>query len=378
MKIIKNVSLVLADKIIEKGAVIFSEKIEEILSIPYNYTNKIEEIDGQGAYLTPGFIDIHIHGSGGSDTMEGNREVLENISKTIAKHGVTGFLPTTMTMDDNSIKRALNNIKECKKEGLSGARPLGVHMEGPFINKEYKGAQAAENIKKPELELLRDYLDIIKIVTLAPEKEGAEMVIKKLSDRGIVSSVAHSSATYENIIEAKNWGLSHASHLFNAMTGLHHRRPGIVGAVLSENITAELIADFIHINPVVLKLVTQAKNLEEIILVTDAMEAGGLEDGEYSLGGQKVYVENAKAKLKDGTIAGSVLTMDKAIKNMIKATGLPINKVVNMATLNPARKLRMDHQIGRIKKGFKADLVLLDRDFNVKKVYINGKEFYSQ
>lgn len=374
MKLIKNISLILPDKIIDDGAVLFSEKIEEIMTFPDSSRENIEIIDGKGGYLTPGFIDMHIHGSGGSDTMEGDKKALENISTTIAEHGVTGFLPTTMTMAESSIRSALDNVRIAKKEGLSGARPLGVHMEGPFINKEYKGAQADKDIKKPARELIEDYFDLIKVVTLAPEVDGAKEFIKEITDRGIVASVAHSAASYEDIKVAERWGLSHTSHLFNAMTGLHHRRPGIVGAVLSGEMTAELIADFVHINPAVLKLVTKAKKLSDIILVTDAMEAGGLDDGEYTLGGQKVYVKDGEARLESGTIAGSVLTMEKAIKNMINATGLSINEVVNMATLNPARKLGLNHKLGQIKKGFKADFVLLDREFNVENVYIGGEK----
>ena len=374
MKLIHNISVVLPNKIINNGAVLFSEKIEKIYSVSNIKNNDIELIDGKGGYLSPGFIDIHIHGSGGSDTMEANRESLENISRTIVEHGVTGFLPTTMTMEEENIKSALENVWKIKEEGIKGARALGVHMEGPFINRKYKGAQADKNIKKPNLNLIRNYYDIIKIVTLSPEIEGAEEFIKELNNKGIVASVAHSGASYEKILEAESWGLSHAAHLFNAMTGLHHRKPGIVGAVLLENMTAELIADYIHINPAVLKLVTQIKDLSDIILVTDAMEAGGLEDGEYSLGGQKVHVKNGEARLKDGTIAGSVLTMDKAIKNMLNATQLPLNKVINMATLNPARRIGLDHKLGSIKEGLRADLVLLDDKLNIEKVFVGGKE----
>ena len=374
MKLIHNISVILPDKIISDGAVLFSDKIEQINSVSNIKDNDLELIDGKGGYLSPGFIDIHIHGSGGSDTMEANRESLENISRTIVEHGVTGFLPTTMTMKEEDIKSALDNVWRMKEEGIKGARPLGVHMEGPFINSEYKGAQADKNIQKPNLDLIRNYYDIIKIVTLSPEVEGAEEFIKELRNKGIVVSVAHSGASYEKILEAKSWGLSHAAHLFNAMTGLHHRKPGIVGAVLLEKMTAELIADYIHINPAVLKLVTKIKDLSDIILVTDAMEAGGLEDGEYSLGGQKVYVKNGEARLKDGTIAGSVLTLDKAVKNMLNATQLPLNEVINMATLNPAKRIGLDHKLGSIKEGLRADLVLLDNKLNIEKVFIGGKE----
>jgi len=374
MKLIKNVSLILPHKIIEDGALLFSDKIENIYSVPPNNFEKVEIIDGKEGYLSPGFIDIHIHGSGGSDTMEANREALENISRTIIKHGVTSFLATTMTMNESDIKKALANVKKMKKEGLKGAQPLGVHMEGPFINKEYKGAQNDKNIQAPYLELIEEYIDIIKIITLAPEVEGAKKFIEKANKKGITISVAHSAASYDQIKEAENWGLNHAAHLFNAMTGLHHRKPGIVGAVLNGDMTAELIADYVHINPAVLELVTKTKDLEKIILVTDSMEAGGFEDGEYSLGGQKVFVKNGEARLKDGTIAGSVLTLDKAVKNMLNATKLDLNEIINMVTLNPAKRIGLDHKIGQLKEGLKADLVLLDKNLKIEKVFSAGKE----
>jgi len=374
MKLIKNVSLILPHKIIEDGALLFSNKIEKIYSVPPIELKNVDIIDGKGGYLSPGFIDIHIHGSGGSDTMEANREALENISRTIIKNGVTSFLPTTMTMNESDIKKALSNVKKMKEEGLKGAQPLGVHMEGPFINKEYKGAQNDKNISVPYFDLIEEYFDIIKIITMAPEIEGAKEFMEKADKKGITISVAHSAANYEQIKEAGSWGLSHVAHLFNAMTGLHHRKPGIVGAALNGEMTVELIADYVHINPAVLELVTKTKDLEKIILVTDSMEAGGLEDGEYSLGGQKVFVKNGEARLEDGTIAGSVLTLDKAVKNMLNATKLDLNEIINMVTLNPAKLIGLDHKIGQLKEGLKADLVLLNKNLEVKKIFKDGKE----
>jgi N-acetylglucosamine-6-phosphate deacetylase len=246
-------------------------------------------------------------------------------------------------------------------------------MEGPFINSDYKGAQPGENIIGPEIELIKDFLNVVKIVSLAPEKEGAQEFIEYIKGRGIVASIGHSSATFLQTREAKRWGIDHVTHLFNAMTGLHHRNPGIVGAALEGELTCELIADFIHIKPEVLRLVIKTKDPQNIILVSDAMEAGGLDDGEYLLGGQKVYVNDGEARLKDGKLAGSVLTLDRALKNMIDTVELPIYEVVNMVTLNPARKLGLDHKIGKIREGLMADLILFDRNFNLKEVYVSGE-----
>ncbi len=375
MKLIYNATVILPDKIINNGAVLFSDKIEKIYTIPEKDNKDYEYIDAKGAYLSPGFIDLHIHGFAGSDTMEGTRESLENISRGLVKNGVTSFLPTTMTMERKNIQKALINIKRMKKEGMKGARILGAHMEGPFISEKYKGAQAADNIINADLKLISDFYDLIKIITIAPEIEGAKDFIENITAKGIVAATAHTAATYEEIKEAESWGLNHISHLFNAMTSLHHRRPGVVGAALtSDNLSTEIIADYIHIHPAVLKLLTQIKDSSKIILVTDAMEAAGLRDGEYSLGGQKVYVKNREARLEDGTIAGSVLTMDKAVKNMLNASNLAVNEVINMATINPARKLNLEHKIGSIKEGLKADLVLLNKNFEVEKTFIAGKE----
>lgn len=373
MKAVTNVNIVLPDKIMRDGVVIFDEEIRDIRRISDIDEDSYELIDGKGGYLTPGLIDIHIHGSGGNDTMEGSQESLSNISQTVIEHGVTSFLPTTMTMRKDAIREALSSIKRAMDNGSDGARILGTHMEGPFINPDYKGAQAEENIQQPTLELVKDFLDIIKIITLAPEMEGAGEFIEYISRKGVVASIGHSSATFSQAKEAEKRGLDHAAHLFNAMTGLHHRKPGIVGAVLEGEMTCELIADFIHIRPEVLRLVTKTKDPDKIILISDAMEAGGLEDGEYLLGGQKVYVNDGEARLADGTLAGSVLTLDQALRNMMNTADLPLYKIVNMVTANPAQRLNIDHKIGKIQKGLDADLVLFDKEFSVKQVFVKGE-----
>ncbi|WP_432403944.1 N-acetylglucosamine-6-phosphate deacetylase [Wukongibacter sp. M2B1] len=374
MKAIKNVNIVLTDRVISRGTIIFDEKIREILySSDLRKYKDIEVIDGMGGYLTPGFIDIHIHGFYGHDTMEGSYKAINTMSENIVKTGVTSFLPTTMTMEGGAIKRALENVAGIKERKLNGARILGVNLEGPFINSKYKGAQMEEYILEPDINLIEDYIDIIKIVTVAPEVSGAEDFIKKMKSKGVIISVGHSAATYEEVERAREWGLSHATHLFNAMTGLHHREPGIVGAVLSSNMTCEIIVDNIHLNPVILKIVTRAKDNKDIILITDSMQAGGLKEGVYLLGGQKVIAKNGEARLESGALAGSVLTIDGAIKNMMRATELPIHKIVNMATINPARLLKVDGKIGHLKEGLQSDIVLLDKEFRVERVYIEGE-----
>lgn len=377
MKAVKNINIILADKIIEDGMLIFDDNIREIRKFysEKNYSN-IEVINGDGGYLSPGFIDIHIHGSGGMDTMDAAQSSLDNISKSVIKSGVTSYLPTTMTMDIEIIFKVLDNIKEYLKIGSSGAQVLGVNVEGPFINKDKKGAQPEENIINPDLNLFDKYLDVIKIMTVAVEKSGALELIEKLNNKGIITSLGHSTANYEEVMKAKQHGLKLITHLYNAMTGLHHRRPGIVGAALNSNLNCELIADGIHIHPAVLELTTKTKSSDEIILVTDSIEAAGLKDGVYNLGGQKVIVKKGSARLEDGTLAGSILTIDQALRNMLDFTELELPDVIKMISYNPAKLLNMEHKIGQIKKGIQADLVILNKELKVKEVFIKGESKY--
>ncbi len=253
-----------------------------------------------------------------------------------------------------------------------GARIIGCHLEGPFINKEYKGAQAAKDIVAPQKDIIDEFVNIIKIATVAPDVEGAEGLIRHLKENNIIISAGHSAASYDEMITAREWGVSHITHLFNAMTKLHHRKPGIIGAVLTTDMTCELIADFIHIHPAVLKIALQAKDLDKIILITDQMMAGFLGDGEYELGGQRVIVKAGAARLENGQLASSVLTMDQAVRNIRQITDLSINEIINMATYNPASLLGMEGEIGCIRNGNKADFVLFNDELELIKVYRDG------
>lgn len=378
MKLIKNISLVLPDQVLKRSGILFSNRIERILKEEelkaVEEKPDLEVIDGRGLYLSPGFIDIHIHGAAGHDTMDSTYEAINMISKAVIKSGVTSFLPTTMTMPMKSINKTLKNIREVISRGTSGARPLGVHLEGPFINPEYKGAQNDENIVSPDISLIENYLDVIKIVTIAPELEGAKELAKSLTQGGIVVSAGHTGATYEKILEARRWGVNHITHLFNAMTGLHHRQPGAVGAALTLDMTCEIIADFIHLHSVVIELVLKIKDPAEVILITDQMMAGSLGEGVYQLGGQKVFVKNGEARLENGQLAGSILTLDQAIRNINKLKVLSLPRLFNLVTYNPARLLGLENEIGQIAPGCRADLVLMDEEFRVKNVYIDGRE----
>lgn len=375
--IIKNCRIIFHDKI-ECGNLLIEDG--KIKSINPKNLNDDEIIDAEGLYLSPGFIDVHIHGAGGHDTMDGSYEALNHIAKTIAPCGTTSFLPTTMTCAIEDIKKSVESIALAKKKGTEGANVLGAHLEGPFINPGAIGAQNPKYIQKPSidtfLEMVGENIDAVVSVTLAPEVEGAKELIDFLKEKGIVASIGHTKATYDETLEGIKCGICHSTHLYNAMPGLHHREPGVVGAIFDTDITTETISDGIHISYPSLRVAYKQKGLDKVLLVTDAMMACCMPDGMYSLGGQEVVVKEGAARLTTGSLAGSILTLDKAIRNVYKNSNYELNEVVKMATLNPAKLCKVENRKGSIKEGFDADLVLFDEDINIKKVIVNGKVVY--
>ena len=372
--LIKNCTIIYLDRI-EKGSVLVKDgKIAQI-----NPTNVQEEevIDAQGLYLAPGFIDVHIHGAGGHDTMDGTFEAINEISKVIVQRGTTSFTPTTMTMSAEDIVKSMSAIKNAKENGTDGANVLGAHLEGPFISLSAIGAQNPNFLLAPSVENFKKivgyYEDAVVSLTLAPEVDGAKELIKYLASKGIVASIGHTKATYEEAMEGIKCGCSHSTHLFNAMSGFTHRAPGVVGAIFDSEITAETISDGIHIAYPSLRVAYKNKGTDKTLLVTDAMMACCMPDGKYSLGGQDVVVENGAARLLNGALAGSVLTLDNAVRNVFKNTEYPLNEVVKMASYNPAKHCKVDDRKGQIKEGFDADLLLFDENIEIKKVFVNGK-----
>ncbi|HEY8804680.1 MAG TPA: N-acetylglucosamine-6-phosphate deacetylase [Clostridium sp.] len=383
MKAIVNGKLIMRDRIIKGSVIIFDTKIMGIIDddnfaeYKKELREEIQVIDAKGKYVSPGFIDIHIHGSGGYDTMDATAKALRAISTTIAANGVTAYLPTTMTMDTDSIYKALDAVREAMKVEIKGAKILGVHMEGPFINEKYKGAQKADNIIKPNYDIIKDYLDIIKMITLAPEKDENHIFIKKVKNNSkITLSVGHSDASYEETLKAIEDGITHATHAFNAMTPLNHRKPGIVGALFTSDITCELIVDLIHIHPAIFNILINAVHKDKMVLITDSMRAGCMKSGMYDLGGQKVIVKDGAAKLQDGTLAGCVLTLNKAVLNMLHNSDLEIYEVVAMATLNPAKVINMDNKKGSLEGGFDSDIVIFNDNIDVFFTIVEGKIVY--
>jgi len=374
MKAIINAQIITTQEILKGYNLLFNHKI---ISITKELPIWAEIIDAKGAYLSAGFIDIHIHGINGSDIMDSNFDSLNNISNSLPQTGTTSFLATTMTMSKEEIQNALLNI-QINRDRVEGAKIVGVHLEGPFINPQKSGAQNPKYIQKPNFELIRDYIDIIKLITIAPEVEGGREFITYIKENypDIILSIGHSDSSYEESLESFLWGISHSTHLFNAMNPLHHRKPGIVGAVFdNDEVSCEIIADNIHLHPSFYKIVYKMKR-EQLLLVTDSMRASCLKSGEYNLGGQKVIVKDSKATLKDGTIAGSVLKLNEALRNMYKSIDISLPNLINMVTYIPAQKLKLD--IGELKEDYLADIVLFDNDFNIQQTFIGGKRVYSR
>ncbi|MBV9575997.1 MAG: N-acetylglucosamine-6-phosphate deacetylase, partial [Gammaproteobacteria bacterium] len=331
-------------------------------------------------YLVPGFIDLHIHGIQGWDVMDANHAAFAGISKALAAQGVTGFLATTMTADNERIENVLKLIPEMKTS-LEEAALLGVHLEGPFLAAEKMGAQDVRLAQMPNKVLIEHWQKIsgdnIRIVTLAPELPDALTLIKHLVEAGIIASVGHTHATYAETTAAITAGCSHATHLFNAMRGLHQREPGAVGALLLANaVLAELIVDGLHLHPAIVELAWRIKGKQHLLLVTDAMRATCMGNGQYELGGQRVMVENAKATLSDGTLAGSTLTMPQAIKNMLQFTKASLAEVIAMATATPAATLKLQQRKGSIEVEKDADLVIMHADYSIALTMREGREVF--
>ncbi|ONI48357.1 N-acetylglucosamine-6-phosphate deacetylase [Candidatus Epulonipiscioides saccharophilum] len=349
MKCIKNGKIILDNKIITDKVLIFSDKIEKIVRPKSPELKDLEEVDAMGNYVSSGFIDIHIHGYNHNDLMDCNLDGLRQIARDITQNGVTSFLPTTMSMPKDIIQNALDIAKIVSQDPITNqAQVLGVHLEGPYLNKLYAGAQNPDNIIIPDIEeikFVQRNSDIIKLLTLAPEIEHALTFIKKIKrTTDITLSMGHTGASYKQAMAGIVSGISSASHLFNAMSGLHHRDPGAVGAALKFNIFCELICDNIHLNPAIMELIVKLKSLDKIILVTDSISAGGCSDGLYQLGGLPVIVKNQEARSENGALAGSVLKLNDALYNMVHHSELPIELAVNFVTKNGANSTFCVHE----------------------------------
>ncbi|BDS08717.1 N-acetylglucosamine-6-phosphate deacetylase [Oceaniferula spumae] len=333
-----------------------------------------EVIDAGGRYVMPGFVDIHAHGADHKDVCDNDVESIRHIAKTKLGEGVTTWLPTTLTQPQDLLEEIAAKCAEYM-ENQEFAKTPGLHVEGPFINKANAGAQNPQFVREPNWDELKRIHEIApaKVFSIAPDMPGACECIREAKAAGISASAAHTSSTYEQVMAAKEAGLTHLTHFGNAMTGLHHREIGVVGSgLLDPDLKIELICDGIHLAPDFLKLVFSVKPIEQLIMITDSMAGSWIGKGEVKLGGLDVVVDNGEARLKEGgALAGSILLYNDGVKLIAELTDLPLHQIVKATSWNQAQSLGLD-DIGKIEPGFCADLVILDKDFSVWKTLVDG------
>ena len=376
MLAVKHAKFIVKDRIESGKALLFTDKILAIVR-EEDIPSDVEIIDAEGGYVAPGFIDLHIHGYLGRDVCDASEESMRIISKGLLENGVTGYLPTTMTVDMKTVEGAIDVCRKLMDEDdFDGSTILGVHAEGPFISASKKGAQDERFILKPDAEFVKNNADVIRIITLAPEEDDNFSAIRDIViDTDVVVSMGHTSADYKTAMDGVAAGVKHTTHLFNAMSLMTHRAPGVVGAALNSDVSCELIVDGYHVNSDLFDLVYKLKG-RKLCFITDCLPAGGLPEGEYTLGGAKIIYRDNICRLPDGTIAGSVLRLNKGVWNVYQNSNIPLYECVNCASLNPATTLGIEDQKGSLEVGKDADIVILDEEFNVKKTIIGGKVKY--
>ena len=340
-----------------------------------------QTLDARGNWVLPGFIDTHVHGGLDADTMQASPEALVTISRHLARHGVTGWVPTLFACSAETLDRVLRAIGAAMRQEGPGARILGAHLESSFIAPKFKGAQPPEAlrpIEDPALrEVIRRHAGIIRIVTLAPELAGATALIAELVALGIRVSIGHTDATYEQVIAGAQAGATRVTHLCNAMRPFHHREPGTVGAALvQDGLDAELIADLVHVHPAGIQIAYRCKGADRLMLVSDALMGTGLPPGTHVLEGREILIGEDVARLPDGTIAGSIITLDRALRNVVEAAGIPLVEAARMAASTPARSLGFTDR-GALEVGLRADLALLDAEFRCQGTWIAGERVYA-
>ncbi|MBC6934305.1 MAG: N-acetylglucosamine-6-phosphate deacetylase [Chloroflexi bacterium] len=336
-------------------------------------------LDAGGLILLPGFIDVHVHGAVGHDTMDASPDGLRCMAQFYARHGVTGFLATTWADTRERIQAALETVAAARGPQADGATILGVHLEGPYLNPAKCGAQKVECIRRADPIETQAFFEpgVIRLLSLAPEYEENRRLIAECVRHGVTASAAHTGATYEDLVEAARLGLTHATHTFNAMTGFNHREPGAAGAVMTlPQIRCELIADGVHVHPAAMRVLSRVKGADGVVLVTDAVRCAGLPDGEYMLDARSVMVKDGAVRLPDGTLAGSILTMDAALRNYIEATGEPLERVWQACSWNAARAINLADRKGSLEVGKDADLALVDENINVCLTVAEGRVVY--
>lgn len=381
---IDNAKIITPEKVLDNHSLVLENGVFKGIVPSTNLVKVQKVLDANGAYLAPGLFDIHQHGNSGHDVMDASPEALESIAAHNLENGVTSFLATVMTASDASIRKAIENVVDFSDHQTfedALAKIEGIYLEGPFFSETKRGAQPKLDLRLPDRQLLKDYLDIskglIKAVSFAPEMNNAGDVINLLKDRHVVGAIGHTDATFDETLDSIEKGMTLATHMFNGMRGFSHREPGALGAILhDERVYGELIVDNVHLHPVAVDFALRTKGVEKIVLISDAIRAAGLEDGNYELAGQTVNVQKGRATLPDGRLAGSTLELLSAVRTMIEKHFVSVHDAFNMASLNPARALKMDKSIGSIETGKRADFLFLGETFTVKSVYKSGMEVY--
>ena len=384
--LLKGGQVVGREEVFSPGYVVINDgKIEDVGKLENAPTledaQTIELTDDQ--VVMPGFIDIHIHGANGYDVMDGTPEALKEMAAVLPEEGTTSFLATTITENKESTDKALKNVANVTQTTYEGAEILGIHLEGPFINAKRAGAQPEKHILSPDLDQFDVWQQsagqLIKVVTLAPEMENGQALVKHLADQGVIASIGHSDASYTDVVEAEENGLLHATHLFNGMRGIHHREPGVAGSVfLSDRIKAEVIFDQIHVEPKMVQLAYQNLGVDRLMLITDSMRGKCLTNGVYDLGGQEVTLEDGEARLADGTLAGSVLKMNDAVKHASQLEPTTLLDLAKFSSGNVAQSLGVDDHKASIQEGYDADVVVLSDDFEVDMTFCNGQMVFEK
>lgn len=366
--------------------VILEDKIEKDLFIEVEggkfkslSKNEPENYECLEGILAPGLVDTHIHGYKNKDIMNAEKGALNIISEGILECGVTSFLPTTLTDTTERLNDAVKVVADEYKD-VSGAKVRGIFLEGPFFTEKYKGAQNEKYMSDPDIEKLKKWIELsdglVNKVAIAPERKGVSEFIKKANAMGVKVALGHSDASYDQAMDAIDSGANIFVHTFNGMSGLHHRNPGMVGAAMNSDAYSELICDGHHVNPAAAEILIDKKGYDRIALITDCMMAGGMPDGDYKLGEFPVKVENGTARLKQGSLAGSILKLKEAVKNVIDWDIVDVFEAVQMASLMPAKSVGIDDVCGKIKIGYDADFILLDDDINLKATFLNGEKRY--